>query len=93
MKPSTGVLASILIASAAIAQAMAADSEDRFAAAFQGARRELLAGNYLAAVALVRPFALTPSGEIKDDGAFQVWDQMQAMVSGAPSLLKQDLDA
>jgi hypothetical protein len=92
MTPLTGVLASILIASAAVAQAMVADTEDQFAAAFQRARRELLAGNYLAAVALVRPFALTQSGEIKDDGAFQVWDQMQAMVSGAPSLLKQDLD-
>jgi hypothetical protein len=92
MKPSTRILASILIASAAVAQAMVADTEDRFAAAFQHARRELLAGNYLTAVALVRPFALTPSGEIRDDGAFQAWDQMQAMVSGAPSLLKQDLD-
>ena len=92
MKPLTGLLASILIASSAVGQAMAADTEDRFAAAFQNARRELLAGNYLTAVALLRPFALTQSGEIKDDGAFQAWDQMQAMVSGAPSLLKQDLD-
>ena len=92
MKPVTRVLALILIGSAAVAQAMAADTEDRFAAAFQHARRELLAGNYLTAVALVRPFALDQSGEIKDEGAFQVWDQMQAMVSGAPSVLKQDLD-
>ncbi|MGZ8285761.1 MAG: hypothetical protein ACXW27_08295 [Allosphingosinicella sp.] len=92
MKPLTRVLASILIASAAVAQATVADTEDQFAAAFQHARRELLAGNYLTAVALVRPFALTQSGEIKDDGAFQAWDQMQAMVSGAPSLLKQDSD-
>jgi hypothetical protein len=87
------VLAAILIASAAaVAQAMAADAEDQFAAAFQNARRESLAGNYLTAVALLRPFALTQSGAIKDDGAFQAWDQMQAMVSGAPSLLKQDVD-
>jgi hypothetical protein len=92
IEPLTAVVASLLIAFAAMAQAMVADTEDRFAGAFQHARRELLAGNYLTAVALVRPFALTPSGEIKDDGAFQVWDQMQAMVSGAPSLLKQDVD-
>jgi hypothetical protein len=92
MKPLTRLLALILIASAVVAQAMVADTEDPFTAAFQQARRELLTGNYLTAVALVRPFALTQSGEIKDDGAFQTWDQMQAMVSGAPSLLKQDLD-
>jgi hypothetical protein len=92
MKPSTTFLASVLIASAAVAQAMGADTESPFAAAFQNARRELLAGNYLTAIALVRPFALTQSGDIKDDGAFQVWDQMQAMVTGAPSLLKQDLE-
>jgi hypothetical protein len=65
MKPSTRILASILIASAAVAQAMVAQAEDRFAAAFQNARRESLAGNYLTAVAVVRPFALTASGEIK----------------------------
>ncbi|HEX8125911.1 MAG TPA: hypothetical protein VF548_10050 [Allosphingosinicella sp.] len=92
MKPSAAVLASTLIASAAVAQAMVGDIENQFSTAFEQARRELLVGNYLTAVALVRPFALTESGEIKDDGAFQVWDQMQAMVSGAPSLLKQDLD-
>jgi hypothetical protein len=70
------------------------DNARDFAKVFGVARRELLHGNYLSAIALVRPFALaeSPHGSptIRDAYAFQVWNQMQAMVSGEPSALQPD---
>jgi len=69
------------------------DTRD-FAKVFGVARRELLQGNYLSAIELVRPFALAESPHglptIRNAYAFQVWNQMQAMVSGEPSALQPD---
>lgn len=68
----------------------ASSKRDDFASAFQDARKSLANGEYLRAIETVKPFALTETGEIRDEEAFQVWNQMQAMVSGEPSPLKRD---
>lgn len=86
-------LAMVVSGSAKISQGQVAQSKgDDFASTFHLARQELLQGNYLTAVDLVRPFALTESPDkppqIRDPYPFQVWNQMQAMVSGEPSQLK-----
>jgi hypothetical protein len=88
-------LALVTISAASHSQGGAAtDRSGDFASAFKLARAELLQGNYLTAIGLVRPFALkeipAEPPTIRDANAFQVWDQMQAMVSGEPSGLKPD---
>lgn len=67
-----------------------AQADQSFETAFRDARALLAKGDYLSAIERVKPFALTDDGRIKDASAFQVWDQIQAMVTGAPSPLKQD---